>query len=132
MVAFDVFNPENLHQTTGYAHAIRMGDLLFVSGQISMTEEGEFVGEGDPRAQTEQIFENLRRAVEAGGSSMDRVGKITVFATSIESRSIVGEIRNRIWEPYGFVPAATFAVVSSLATPEILVEIEAVAAITPD
>lgn len=130
MVPFEAFpRPEGMHETTGYAHAVRMGDLLFVSGQIAMDAEGRFIGEGDIRAQTEQIFKNLQTVVEACGSRMDRVGKITVLATSIEARGITGEIRNRIWEPYGYVPAATFAVVAQLATPQILVEIEAIAAV---
>jgi enamine deaminase RidA (YjgF/YER057c/UK114 family) len=106
-----------------------MGDLIFVSGQVAMTAGGELVGKGDVRAQTEQVFANLRAVLDAAGSGLDRVGKITVLAMRLEDRPIIGEVRNRVFAPYGFVPASTFAVVASLANPDWLVEIEAVAAV---
>ncbi|HKG25466.1 MAG TPA: hypothetical protein VKB09_07440, partial [Thermomicrobiales bacterium] len=59
----------------------------------------------------------------------DRVGKLTVLATRLEDRPVIGEIRNRLFAPFGYVPASTFAVVASLANPDWLVEIEAVAAV---
>ncbi|MEA2583163.1 MAG: hypothetical protein QOF33_1248 [Thermomicrobiales bacterium] len=126
---FTIFNPSTVHPTTGYSHAVRMGDLIFVSGQVAMTASGELVGKGDVRAQTEQVFANLRAVLDATGSGLDRVGKITVLAMRLEDRPIIGEVRNRVFAPYGFVPASTFAVVASLANPDWLVEIEAVAAV---
>ncbi|MEA2511073.1 MAG: hypothetical protein QOJ59_560 [Thermomicrobiales bacterium] len=126
---FTIFNPSTVHPTTGYSHAVRMGDLIFVSGQVAMTASGELVGKGDVRAQTEQVFANLRAVLDAAGSGLDRVGKITVLAMRLEDRPIIGEVRNRVFTPYGFVPASTFAVVASLANPDWLVEIEAVAAV---
>jgi enamine deaminase RidA (YjgF/YER057c/UK114 family) len=126
---FTIFNPSTVHPTTGYSHAVRMGDLIFVSGQVAMTAGGELVGKGDVRAQTEQVFANLRAVLDAAGSGLDRVGKITVLAMRLEDRPIIGEVRNRVFAPYGFVPASTFAVVASLANPDWLVEIEAVAAV---
>jgi reactive intermediate/imine deaminase len=126
---FQTSNPSTVHPTTGYSHAVRMGDLVFVSGQVAMTPAGEMVGKGDIRAQTEQVFENLRAVLDAAGSGLDRVGKLTVLATRLEDRPIIGEIRNRLFAPFGYVPASTFAVVASLANPDWLVEIEAVAAV---
>jgi 2-iminobutanoate/2-iminopropanoate deaminase len=126
---FTVINPSTVHSTTGYSHAVRMRDLIFVSGQVAMTPAGEMVGKGDIRAQTEQVFEHLRAVLEAAGSGLDRVGKITVLAMRLEDRPVIGEIRNRIFAPFGYVPASTFAVVASLANPDWLVEIEAVAAV---
>ena len=126
---FTVFNPSTVHPTTGYSHAVRMGDLIFVSGQVAMTPAGEMVGKGDVRAQTEQVFDNLRAILDAAGSGLDRVGKLTVLATRLEDRPVIGEIRNRLFAPFGYVPASTFAVVASLANPDWLVEIEAVAAV---
>jgi 2-iminobutanoate/2-iminopropanoate deaminase len=126
---FKTFNPSTVHPTTGYSHAVRMGDLVLVSGQVAMTPAGEMVGKGDIRAQTEQVFKNLQAVLDAAGSGLDRVGKITVLATRLEDRPIIGEIRNRVFAPFGHVPASTFAVVASLANPDWLVEIEVVAAI---
>lgn len=126
---FSVINSSTVHPTTGYSHAVRMGDLVFVSGQVAMTPTGEMVGKGDIRAQTEQVFENLRNVLEAAGSGLDRIGKITVLAMRLEDRAVIGEIRNRIFAQHGYAPASTFAVVASLANPDWLVEIEAVAAV---
>jgi 2-iminobutanoate/2-iminopropanoate deaminase len=126
-MVLSVVNPPTVHPTTGYSHAVRMGDLIFVSGQVAMTPEGDIVGKGDVRAQTEQVFANLRAVLEAAGSGLDRVGKITVLAVRLEDRPAIGEIRNRIFAPFGYLPASTFAVVASLANPDWLVEIEAVA-----
>lgn len=124
-----VINPETVHPATNYSHAVRMGDLIFVSGQVAMTPSGDLVGEGDVRAQTERVFENLRLVLEAAGSGLDRVGKITILATSLDARPEIGEVRNRVFAPFGYLPASTFAVVASLANPAWLVEIEAVAAV---
>lgn len=124
-----VINPETVHPATNYSHAVRMGDLIFVSGQVAMTPSGDLVGEGDVRAQTERVFENLRLVLDAAGSGLDQVGKITILATSLDARPEIGEVRNRVFAPFGYLPASTFAVVASLANPAWLVEIEAVAAV---
>ncbi|HEY7034774.1 MAG TPA: RidA family protein [Thermomicrobiales bacterium] len=126
---FTVFNPATVHPTTGYSHAVRMGDLVFVSGQVATNPAGKLVGKGDIRAQTEQVFANLQAVLEAAGSGLDRVGKLTVLVVRLEDRPVIGEIRNRLFAPFGYVPASTLAVVASLANPDWLVEIEAVAAI---
>ena len=126
---FSIFNPSTVHPTTGYSHAVRMGDLVFVSGQVATSPTGELVGKGDIRAQTEQVFANLQGVLEAAGSGLDRVGKLTVLVVRLEDRPVIGEIRNRLFAPFGYLPASTLAVVASLANPDWLVEIEAVAAV---
>src|SRR5262245_28019048 len=126
---FTVINPTTVHPTTGYSHAVRMGDLVFVSGQVATNPAGELVGKGDIQAQAEQVFANLHAVLEAAGSGLDRVGKLTVLVTRREDRPVVGEIRNRLFAPFGYVPASTLAVVAGLANPDWLVEIEAVAAV---
>ena len=60
-----------------------MGDLLLISGQAAIDEHGGIVGAGDFDAQAEQVFRNLRRVLEAGGSSLDRVVKVTIFLTDM-------------------------------------------------
>lgn len=64
-----------------YVHAIRVGDLLFTSGQIPLTRDG-----GMPEgieAQTEQVFDNLAAVVAEAGASLDKVVKATVFCTDL-------------------------------------------------
>lgn len=126
---FEVIQPVTVHDTTAYSysHAVRMGDLIFVSGEVARDQNGELVGKGDVRAQTEQVFKNLKRVLEAAGSGLDKVGKVTVLTTSLEYRPVIHEVRSRIFQEVGHLPASTFAVVTSLADPDWLVEIEAVA-----
>lgn len=64
-----------------YVHAIRVGDLLFTSGQIPLTVEGA-MPEGI-EAQTEQVFDNLAAVVAEAGASLDKVVKATVFCTDL-------------------------------------------------
>jgi 2-iminobutanoate/2-iminopropanoate deaminase len=111
----------------GYSQAVQLGDLLFISGQVAWDAGGEVVGIGDPKAQAEKAFANLRGVLERSGSSLDRVGKIVLLATSRDYLPALREARHRTFGATGHYPAATFAVVDGLAAPELLVEIEAVA-----
>jgi enamine deaminase RidA (YjgF/YER057c/UK114 family) len=125
---FEVFNPDMVHSTNNnYSHAVKMGNLLFVSGQVAQDKTGNIVGKGDPLAQATQIFENLKNVLEACGSSLELVGKITIFTTSLEYRPAIAEARNKAYANIPHRPASTFLVISSLALPDYLIEIEAVA-----
>ena len=126
---FQVIQPPTVHDTKAYSysHAVRMGDLIFVSGQVGRDRNGNLLGKGDVRVQTEQAFANVKLILEAAGSGLHKVGKVTVFTTSLEYRPVIHEVRSRIFKEVGHLPASTLAVVSSLAFPEWLVEIEAIA-----
>ena len=128
-MSFQVIQPDTVHDTTAYAysHAVRMGDLVFVAGEVARDRNGALVGKGDVRTQTEQVFENLKAVLEAAGSGLDKVGKVTVLTTSLEYRPIIHEIRSRVFQEVGHLPASTLAVVTSLADPDWLIEIEAIA-----
>ncbi len=129
-MSIKVIQPKNVHDTTAfsYSHAVKMGGLIFVAGQVALDAKGNLVGEGDVAAQTEQVFRNLKAVLEAAGSGLDKVGKVTVLTTKLEYRPIIHGIRSRVFKEVGRFPASTLAVVSSLADPRWLVEIEAVAA----
>lgn len=116
----DIYAPFLLSQ------GIRFGNLLFVSGQAGAGEDGKIV-EGGFRAQGEQAFANLRRALEAGGSTLKDVIKVTIFVTDMGNFQEVVELRRKFFsEPY---PADTIAEVKALYDPEVMIEIEAIAAI---
>ena len=114
-------------QEYAYTPAVRAGDLVFVSGQIALDETGALMGEGDFRAQGDQVFRRLSALLERSGSGLDRVVKVTVFLTRLEDFDTFVELR-RLWlsPPY---PADTTVVVASLARPGALLEVEVVAAI---
>ncbi len=115
-----------MHKTTGYSHAAKAGGLVFVAGQVAQDAEGVLVGRGDIETQAVQVFENLKAVLASAGATFDDVVKLTTYTTSLAYRPKIAEIRARYFKTY--FPPNTFVVVSSLATPEYLLEIEAVAA----
>jgi len=103
----------------------RLGDLVFISGQAAIDERGQVVGAGDFDAQAEQVFRNLKRVLEAGGSSLANVVKVTIFLTDMSNFGKIVELRGKWFTPP--YPADTIVEVSSLALPELEIEIEAIA-----
>jgi reactive intermediate/imine deaminase len=111
------------------SQGFRVGDLLFVSGQAAIDETGAVVGTGDFDLQAEQTFRNLGRVLEAGGSSLADVVKVTIFLTDMANFPKIVELRGRWFsEPW---PADTIVEVSALALPELEIEIEAIAVAAP-
>ena len=119
----DPYEPFRLSQ------GIRVGELLFVSGQAGLAEDGTVVGVGDFDLQAEQTFRNLRRVLEAGGSSLEHVVKVTIYLTDMSNFPKIVELRGRWFTPPW--PADTIVEVSGLALPELQIEIEAVAVVAP-
>jgi len=109
------------------SQAIRLGNLVFASGQAAIDQSGALVGVGDFDAQAEQAFRNLEAVLQAAGSGLDRIVKVTIFLTDMSNFSKVVELRGRWFrEPY---PADTIVEVGALALPELEIEIEAIAAV---
>ena len=117
----DPYEPFRLSQ------GFRVGDLLFISGQAAIDEHGEIVGAGDFDAQAEQAFSNLRRVLEAGGSSLEQIVKVTIFLTDMGNFPNIVELRGKWFTPP--YPADTIVEVTSLALPELEIEIEAIAVV---
>jgi enamine deaminase RidA (YjgF/YER057c/UK114 family) len=121
--------PERMAPGNGYSHAVvASGKVVAIAGQVAMDEHGELVGEGDPRAQPEQVFENLGRALTVAGATFADVIKFSVFVTDISILPTVREVRD------GFVdtnrpPASTAVQVAALFRPGYVLEIEALAVI---
>lgn len=108
------------------SQGIRAGDFLFISGQAGYAGNGRIV-EGGFRAQGEQAFANLQRALEAGGSSLGRVVKVTIYVTDMNKFGEVVELRRRYFQPP--YPADTIVEIKGLYTPEAMIEIDAVAVV---
>jgi reactive intermediate/imine deaminase len=120
-----VTDPDN-YEPFLLSQGIRFGNLLFISGQAGAGDDGTIV-EGGFRAQGEQAFANLRRALEAGGSSLRDVIKVTIFVTDMGNFKEVVELRRKFFSaPY---PADTIAEVRALYHPAVMIEIEAIAAV---
>ncbi|MBI4641368.1 MAG: RidA family protein [Candidatus Tectomicrobia bacterium] len=99
--------------------------VLFMSGQVSNDKDGNLVGKGDIEAQAEQVYQNLKDILEAAGASFKNVASITTFLTDQSFFQKLAPIRAKYFqEPF---PASTGIVISSLASKDYLIEVEAVA-----
>jgi reactive intermediate/imine deaminase len=108
-----------------YSPGFRIGDLVIVSGQAALDADGNTVGEGDFDEQAAQVFANLRRVLEAAGSGLDQVVKVTIYLTDMTHFPRIVELRaEHFSEPW---PADTIVEVRALARPELQLEIEAIA-----
>ena len=102
--------------------------LIFVAGQVSVDINGNYVGVGDIALQTRTVLENVKRVLEGAGAKMRDVIKVNIYTTNMSGyRETMREIQ-REYFPQDF-PASTLVEVKSLARPEFMVEIEAIAAV---
>ena len=107
------------------AQAYRVGDLIFVSGQAAISLDGAIVGAGDFDAQAAQTFENLAAVLRAGGSDLSKVVKVTIFLKDMSNFGKIVALREKYFTPP--YPADTIVEITSLALPELEIEIEAIA-----
>jgi enamine deaminase RidA (YjgF/YER057c/UK114 family) len=109
-----------------WSNAIRAGDTLYISGQVARPFEGGagMVGK-DEYEQSRQIFSRIERIIKAAGGTMDNLVKMTIFVVDITKNTEVWRARREFFT--GDFPASTLVEVRSLAKPDVLVEIEAVA-----
>jgi enamine deaminase RidA (YjgF/YER057c/UK114 family) len=125
-------NPPTLCPTFGWTHVVTVtgGKTVYVSGQVSVDERGEVVGKGDLRAQAEQTFANLQRALAAAGATFGDVVKTNLYVVGLkpEHVPILREVRSRYVNAEQ-PPASTLVGVSALVGADWLIEIEAVAVV---
>ena len=107
------------------AQAYRVGDLIFVSGQTAIALDGSIVGAGDFDAQAAQTFSNLAAVLEAGGSDLSKIVKVTIFLKDVGNFGKIVGLREKYFTPP--YPADTIVEITSLALPELELEIEAIA-----
>ncbi|MEM7666909.1 MAG: RidA family protein [Pseudomonadota bacterium] len=109
------------------APAWRVGDLVFLSGQAAIAEDGSIVGHNDFDLQLGQTFANIERVLQAAGSDLSKIVKVTIYLTDMANFPKIVEARKRHFTaPY---PADTTVEVTSLALPELMVEIDVIASL---
>jgi reactive intermediate/imine deaminase len=109
-----------------YSHAVIAGSAVHVSGQVPIDASGTLVGRGDFGAQARQAYANLAAVLGAAGCDWDDVVKMTVYLTDVAHLAQASEVRREV-VPEDSYPASTVVEVTSLADPEWLIEVEAVA-----
>ena len=121
-------NPPGLTKPTGYTHVVLAADgrTVYIAGQVAFDSTGALVGAGDFRAQAERVYANLRIALASVGATFSDVVKMTTFITDLANVAALREVRGKYLDP-ARAPANSLIGVATLARPELLLEIEAVA-----
>jgi len=123
-----ITSPEVAEPPPGrWSNALRVGDLLFISGTVSRAPDGIAIQGRGEYEQARIIFAKIRHLVEAAGGAMSDVVKMTIYVVNIKQNTEVWRARQEFFT--GDFPCSTLVEVRSLANPEILVEIEAIACI---
>ncbi|MEE8505877.1 MAG: RidA family protein [Kiloniellales bacterium] len=110
---------------------VRAGNTVYLRGQVGQDlDTGESVGVGDPAAQAEQAMKNVRQLLEEAGATLDHICKITIYITGREYREPVYRVIGK-WLK-GVYPVSTGLIISALARPEWVMEIDVIAVIPGD
>jgi enamine deaminase RidA (YjgF/YER057c/UK114 family) len=126
-------NPPELGTPPGYSQIVDVsaGRIIFISGQTALDADGHVIGKNDFAAQAQQVFSNLRVALQASGCTAANLVKLTVFLTDMENLARYREARNRFFAAVNppAAPAVTLVEVSKLYGADFMIEIEAIAAL---
>jgi enamine deaminase RidA (YjgF/YER057c/UK114 family) len=109
-------------QVVGYSRAVRVGDVVHVSGTTASDEHGNVIGVGNVREQTDYILRKIERALQAAGASLRDVVRVRMYVLDIDQWEIIGRVHG---EFFGDIrPVSTMVEVSRLVDPQHLIEIE--------
>src|ERR1700758_417302 len=123
---------EKLRQPNGHFSQATViaarGKLVFISGMTARRADGTIAGIGDIEAQTRQVCENIKAAVEAAGGTMDDIVRVDVYVRNMEHFEKIHKVRR---ESFGSPPpASTMVEVTKMTSPDYLIEINAIAVIS--
>ena len=118
--------PKNVHRPFGYSHAVQLDKTLYISGQIPLDMDMKIVGKNDMAAQTELVYENLRRVLEEAGGTMKNIVMMNIYCTDLDAfDKETRHVRKQFFGDY--YPAVTAVEVRRLYQRDYLIEVEAVA-----
>ncbi|HEX9867428.1 MAG TPA: RidA family protein [Candidatus Tectomicrobia bacterium] len=121
-------NPDSLSRSRGYSQVVKVDNTVYIAGQVSAGTDGNVVGKGDPEAQVRQVWRNIEAAVKAAGGTLQQVVKTTTYVTNIQYAAAVRKVREEVFQSSN-PPTSTLLVVAGLASPDYMVEIEAIAVV---
>ena len=111
-----------------YSHGIKVGNLLFIAGQVALDEELRMIGPGDAEAQARQTWKNIKTVVEAAGGKITDVVRVTTYVADLADIEAIHKVRREFF-PDGDYPTATVVQAAKLGLPGLLLETEAFAVI---
>jgi 2-iminobutanoate/2-iminopropanoate deaminase len=111
----------------GYSQAVKVGDVIYLSGQVGHDDEGNFVGPGEMETQMRQAYANVMKLLAEYGATMENVVDEVLFVTDMEA-AFAAAVRCRPEVFSGFpVVASTIVQIGRLGFPELMIEIKCVA-----
>ena len=116
--------PDGIAANPAFSPGVRVGEFLFVSGQVAQDGDGNTVGIGDCEVQTRQVMARIQTIIAAAGATMQDVVKITTFLVNLDDYPAFSRVRSETFP--SSPPASSTVVVAALVRPEFLVEVEAV------
>lgn len=125
-------NPDTLHKNPAFSNVVVVtGSVktLYIGGQDAVDASGSIVGKGDFKAQTEQVLKNIQAALSAGGAQIENVVKWNLYVVQGQPLQAGFEVFQQVWGRRPNPPAITGAFVASLANPDFLVEMDAIAVV---
>jgi enamine deaminase RidA (YjgF/YER057c/UK114 family) len=123
----DVFDPHTVFGSGSYRQVVRVGTTVYIAGQAAIDLEGNVIGRGDIEAQSVAVCENLLACLRDAGATVQDLVKVTTYYTDREQRATIGAVRRRYLGEAEFVH--TGLIITGLADPDLLLEIEAIAEI---
>lgn len=112
----------------GYSRAVRVGNLIEVTGTVASGEDGNVVGKDDAYVQTKYIYERIENVLKQAGAEMKDVIRVRMFVTDISRWQEYGRAHSEFFKD--IKPCNTMVEVSALIEPDYLIEIEATAMVS--
>lgn len=128
----EYMNPEGLMKPRGFTQVVSISGphkTIYVGGQDSVNEKGETIGKGDLQQQTEQILNNIERALKAAGAQLENIVKWSVYIVQGQNPQDGFKVFQKKWGNKPNPPTITVLFVSRLGNPDWLAEIEAIAVV---
>ena len=129
-MAKEYINPEAISPPPNgiYTHIVKDGNTIYVAGQLANDKDGNLVGEGDPGAQYLQVWANIGAALAGVGASVNDLVKTTTYIVGAENIGAIRAAREKVAPANP--PTSTMVVVSALARPGAVVEVEGIATLS--
>ena len=129
-MAPEYFNPPGIAASPAnmYNHVVKVGNTVYIAGQVSRGLDGNTIHKGDAAAQIRQVWTHLELAVQSAGGSLKDIVKTTTYVVGADNMAKIRPVRQEILPAEGR-PTSTTILVAGLADPDLLVEVEAIAVI---